>query len=178
MKGTLEAIRALCEEEGDCTVWTGGCNGSGIPYASCDGKTKNLRRHIWALANPDKPVPAGKFLLMKCRNHLCLDPAHMVIKSRKEIGAVLSKEGAYTRPEVIAKKIAKRRAVSKVLTLELAQEIRNADTTAKVEAERRGLSVSMIHGIRQGRFWADRPMHMPVNSVFQLGARSPVRKSA
>lgn len=162
----MRMIFSRCEEEGNCLLWVGCVNSNGIPYAHHDGKTRNLRRLVWSLAGNPEP-PNGYLLTPACRNPACLK--HLTAMSRKNLARKLAAEGVYSTPAANAARIAGRRAVSTRMDMDKAREIRASTLKAEDEAKRVGLSVSMVHLIRQKKCWAEASPHLPMNSVWALG---------
>ena len=167
MKLDLPTIHARCVDEGDCLLWTGAKNDSGLPYGSHRGKTVNLRRLVWELSH-GATIRPGYLACTSCGNASCLQPEHVVARTRKAHGALLSAAGSYSCPSRKARITAGRRKAANIkISLEIAREIRRSDDTAEVEAAKHGVSKNLVNGIRQGRFWAESVLSG--SSVFNWG---------
>jgi len=95
MKGKTGPTARLIEErfwekvnkdsENGCWIWAAGKyhSGYGIFYVK-NGNWKNVRAHRFAYELLVAPIPANKELDHLCRNHACVNPAHLEVVSHKE----------------------------------------------------------------------------------------------
>jgi hypothetical protein len=172
---TLPAIKARCEEEGDCLLWMGAMStrktGKGSPSARHDGRTANLRRVVWQMAHPGRVLPPDHVVVTTCRDERCLSETHLVRKTRSAYQQQLAGEGIFSDLLANCRRRDASRAVAKKLTMEAAREIRASKAPAKQLAQQFSVTVSMINMVRANVVWSERPHHaMPANSVFALGA--------
>ena len=158
MKTTLDRILANCEEFGECLLWKGVMANSNpqlwVRATEQDPRNYVPARRLVYEATKGMPIRSGYFPVMKCREPRCLNPAHIVILTRSQIGLLATKEGKYGTP-------ARRAAISKArrqdtrskLTLALANEIRVSTDTGPVLAERYGIDKSLVNRIKRGEVW-------------------------
>lgn len=155
MKGTLEAIRARCDIEGDCWEWTGPLDG-GVPIMRIDGSRRLLpvRRVVLRLSGR---ATEGLLAICSCRNPLCVRPKHTVAVTRSELQYLSAQETQYgprlTRRAAIA--AAKRKAPDTVLTPESVAEMRASGLSSRAAAAKYGCGQSSASDVLGGRSWLD-----------------------
>lgn len=155
MKGTIAAIRARCEVEGDCWEWTGATDGS-APVLRIDGtrRLQPVRRVVLQLSG--KPVH-GLYAICSCRNPMCVSPKHTVAITRSELQYLIAKETQYgpriTRRAAIA--AAKRKASDTVLTVDTVAEMRASGLSTRAAAARFGCGQTSAADAMAGRSWQD-----------------------
>jgi hypothetical protein len=103
------------DKSGECWVWTGTrCSQKpwSIGYGQFRAQRKNIRAHRFSFQIHFGPIPAGKFVLHRCDNSLCVNPTHlflgdvitnaadMIQKGRSATGP---RHGTHTRPDRIAR---------------------------------------------------------------------------
>ena len=152
MSQTLEQIMLGCAEDGDCLIWSGGKSGQGAPYAWLDGKSTNLRRHIFTCKKG--PIPAGRLVHVTCLNPSCLAHQHLKAVTRQELGSLLAAKGILNPPTARAKRITAVRARAK-LTMEKAQEIRLSTRPTVEEAALHGVGETCILNVRNYVTWRE-----------------------
>jgi hypothetical protein len=66
-----------------CWVWTADTNIAGYGQFSAAGHAyeRSANRFSWVLYNG--PIPQGMFLLHRCDNPACVNPAHMVLEPNR-----------------------------------------------------------------------------------------------
>jgi hypothetical protein len=154
----MQRIRALSHEDGGCLIWEGRVNEAGLPSY---GRSSSARRRIWLALNGE--IPPGYFVGCDCGEKLCLEPKHLILRTKSSI----VKSGWTTPAKAKRVRAIKLTARSKAkLTDQAVQEIRESTAPLKELAERFGVHFSLIGKVRQGHAWK------PLNSPFAgLGAR-------
>lgn len=151
---SLKQILARCEEYGDCLLWQGPFY-ENIPQVRHGARRIHVRRAVFNLSRPVE-LQAGEVPVMTCREARCLNAAHMVAMTRKELLCLASKEGKFAAPQVRAARIAGIRSGPHVkLDMVRAREIRESSDSAHALASAYGISASMVRSIKRGRYWVE-----------------------
>lgn len=152
----LAWIKARCREDGDCWLWTMAVNDSGNPRYSThvDGQPTSLqpRRIAWQLGNPGKSLGSG-LVGTTCRNPRCLNPEHLVKRTKGEVISLMSMNPA-TRAKKIAAAV-RRRGHSTKLDMEKARYIRSSTKTLAVVAGELEISIALASKIRRNELWKE-----------------------
>ena len=73
-----------CKVDGNCKIWTGGCNQNQTPIISVRGKKMTIRRYLYETIMKVE-LTRDEFVLVHCGNHKCLEITHMYIGSQMDI---------------------------------------------------------------------------------------------
>ena len=144
----LERVRARCYEEGDCLIWTGDVSGDGMrPRFFVDGARVPIRKALWEALHG--PVKEGCRIGTSCKTLHCVEPAHLIQRTRS-----MEMKGI-KRSTATKAKIAAARRVGSTYTPELVAEIRGSDLTHTALAESLNLPYKHIRRIRNFDIWKD-----------------------
>jgi len=148
----IERVTSHAIPVGNCWEWNSAMS-KNTPTLMWQGQAQTVRR---VLAKEYLNYSIDNMLVTtRCRNPKCVRPKHLLVCTRKELQALLSKEKRLTPGHVVRAKLsvaARRRAR---LTLEQAQEIRIAEGTHKEIATQYGISQSTVSAIKSGRIWRE-----------------------
>lgn len=154
MKMDIEAIRANCDEVGDCWMWRGACDYK-APIMRPSG-TRSLipvRRAILTIQGRLQPK---RFAVTSCGNPECVNPAHIQQVTRSQLQTRTAKGSAYqSNPTRRAKISAARRKAGTTLSMEDVQEMRAQQLTSREAAKRYGCSQTSANDALAGRTWVD-----------------------
>lgn len=115
-------------------------------------QVKPVRRHI---AEEMGLKLDGKLVTHKCGNPLCVHPDHIIAITRKKLQQRIAKEQRHQLNPLRLKKISDRARQNAKITLEQANEIRDAEGTQRDIAKRYGISQSTVSVIKRGVTWRD-----------------------
>ncbi len=151
---TLEAIKANCDEVGDCWEWRGCLDGiAPVMRISMTRRLVGVRR--WILEEAGK-MKEGHLACAKCENPRCVAPEHAVALTRHQLQARTAKTTRYGNSIARKQKLAMaRRARETVLTLEKAQEMRASGLSSRAAAKVYGCGQSAAADAIAGRTWQD-----------------------
>lgn len=145
----LERIKSYCIEEGDCWIWAGATNSSGVPVIRIGPNNQSARRLAYIAATGEILTPRD-YVRPRCGDKLCVCPDHSfsqdVAKARKEQG----KAGVYSTAKLKASRARVGRLYAK-LTLEDHAAIRASNAKQDELAAQYGVHRSYISSIQRGR---------------------------
>jgi len=90
--------RVVKSEPRACWLWQGGKWANGYGMFSIGGSPYLAHRIAWMIKHKSS-VPAGKRVILKCRNRLCCNPAHLRLGTHKNHAAKGNRSGRRTKPE-------------------------------------------------------------------------------
>lgn len=157
---TLQHLRDRCRECGDCWEWASAYRAHRWPVISSrrdwdgDGNVRNMQfyvRHLmYWLAKGQKPrLGVKRALVPACGNPKCVNPDHLKIASRAEVGRTAFK------PPGWAASVARGHRRRSKLSDEAVQEIRTSTERTLLLAERFGISQAYVYMIRNGEWRKD-----------------------
>lgn len=150
---TLDRIKGLCLECGDCWEWQGALMRKRYPAIRYRGQNGSARRAVWDLSG--RSLFRQSFIVVTCGNEQCLNPAHLKQVTQGEHMKQLAAQGTQgglVRAANIAK--TKRAQLGKI-TMDDARQIRASSETNKALAQRYGMSAERISRIRLGVAWRE-----------------------
>jgi hypothetical protein len=130
-----------------CWEWTGGKIATGYGMFHPEPK-QSILAHRFAYEQHRGPIPAGQFILHHCDNRSCVNPRHLFCGDQQaNVDDMINKGRDRKRGAVGTKNRGAK------ITEAIVREIRASPTTARVLANRYGVSTSLIHCVRQRRTW-------------------------
>lgn len=151
---TLEAIKANCDEVGDCWEWRGALDGTApIMRISMTRRLVPVRRFILEEAGKMKE---GHLACAKCGNPRCVAPDHAIAMTRQDLQVRTARITRYGKSAARKQKLAiARRAGGTVLTMEKVQEMRALGLSTRQAARTYGCCQSTAADALAGRTWKD-----------------------
>lgn len=142
--------RCWVDPDTNCWHWRKGCDGNGNPNPHCPalGRCVTLGQLICILKTGAKAAP-GRLWYVACDTKNCANPSH-----RKEGTQKDAQRHRQLTPVSITKLKLTKRARSKVMTEELAAEIRLSTDSAVVIGKRHDINPGFAWKIKTGRAWA------------------------
>jgi hypothetical protein len=141
------AARVREDLESGCWIWRGPTiRGYGVLTigSRTNGTRRNEYAHRVAWEIYRGPIPAGLFVLHRCDNPACSNPAHLFLGSHDDNMADRSRKGRAMRGSAhVAAKLTERDVLA----------VRASDETATALADRYGVTVGAISKITTGRTW-------------------------
>lgn len=160
-----EWLAARTDEDGDCLIWNRCCTNQGMPVATLDGKTTNVRR--WLLVQQGRPAKDGQRVTATCGNKLCM--AHLKAVSPREVNLIITRRGGRNSPKAAkTNRDVKRAASTVVKTMEVARRIRALRAQGMLYREisaLTGVPVSRCCDVANNKAWRE---HLPNASVFNM----------
>lgn len=157
---TVDWLLARVVERDGCLIWKGEASNNGKdPRGVLNNQRFYVRRAVWKAMNGREP-PADWCYGVRCGQDCCVDPAHVIARTRSQVQKGIPKSLA-TRAKIAATK----RAASKVPQFLIPKILASSLSGAK-EAKRHGISKDMVNKIRAGQLRRDYS-----NPFLQLGAR-------
>jgi predicted XRE-type DNA-binding protein len=149
----IERITTHVIEDGECWNWTGALQTCGAtPVMRWQGKAPQAVRRLILLERG--PAPKGKPLASyACGNPMCVHPDHTAWVSRKAVQQRTTREQGHQRDALRCKKLADSARQRAKLTLELAQQVHEAQGAQHEIAARFGVSQATVSAIKTGKTW-------------------------
>lgn len=149
-------LRARSIEEGECWLWQQGTTRNGYPQASLRriGLAGLMPRRV-AAALAGRPPADGQPVRMRCGCRLCVNPAHALPSSAREIGRLAAKRGGW-QGAARAAKISAARLQTSAISADAVIAIRMAEGgTLQAVCSEHGVSYHTAKAIRTGRIRRD-----------------------
>lgn len=121
----------------DCLVWPFSKDGKGYGQAFIDGRTTKVHRYICALVNGESPTPKHEAAHGCGKGHLgCVNPQHLIWKTRAENQADRLLHGTHNRGERCASSKLTESQVREILALKGVKKQREIAAEFGVSRER------------------------------------------
>jgi hypothetical protein len=132
------------DDPSGCWLWTGSmCNHYGQIGNGADARPLLAHRASWLITHG--PIPDGLYVLHRCDNGRCVNPAHLFLGTQRQ-----------NIHDMIAKgrdRITGERAHQAILTSDQVREIRRSTESARVIAKRLGVAFQTISDVRRRKNW-------------------------
>jgi hypothetical protein len=148
---TLSDLFKRTTECGDCLLWTGSFVHGVAPVVSIKNKKIYVKRFILELEGKNI---AGKCVSYTCGQESCVNPKHLVIKTKAQVIKTTAATGVFSTNAVRSKVAAGKRKGSK-LSQAAAIEIRTSNVSVQELAAKHGITASYGYMIRRGEFRRD-----------------------
>lgn len=160
----VASVYTKCVEVGDCRIWTGKKTDTGYPRMSRRGRWFIVRREL-ASIKAGRPLTAREMASCTCDDPACLEWDHIEVADVQAVRERAGAAGKYSTPSKAMRiAITKRRGAK--IDIQTARAIRASEDPSESEAEKHGISPSMVRRIRNNEKWRE------YDSPFQgLGAR-------
>lgn len=155
MNALIERVQSSAVQDGDCWRWIGArqTNGS-TPVMQWQGKVGNVRRFILI----DAGVAMGRMLAgVSCGNPECVNPAHVVKVSRRQVSQEAADAMDHTSKTLRAMRTAAaaRTRRNNKLTEQGAASIRLDYRPQRMIAAEYGVTQHTVWAIKAGRMWRE-----------------------
>ena len=158
MKWDLKAIHDRCVEEGECWLWGQGVNSRGYPQMSFNGRRGLMVRRV-AMELAGRACPQGMLVEARCKNKLCVNPAHLQWATFAMMPKRGKENGSYKRRDSYLRHVAANVSTGATrLTWGLVRDIRadfaHGMTIAQVQ-EKYGLKQTCAYNLRNHKTWRE-----------------------
>jgi hypothetical protein len=109
---------------------------------------QSILAHRYAYEQHRGPIPVGQFVLHHCDNRSCVNPRHLFCGTQQANVDDMINKGRDRKRGMAGDENHRAK-----ITEAIVREIRASPTTAKILAQRYGVSVSQINRVRQRRKW-------------------------
>jgi hypothetical protein len=149
----IERLRKHSEEVGECWEWHGATQTQApTPMMRFNERSIPVRR---AIAIARGMQIEGKLATHKCGNPLCVNPDHVTLVTRRKLQQRNALTIRYQTNPVRMQKLAQKARSKAKLTMELAEQIRQAEGTQREIAAAYGITQATVSVIKRGKTWRD-----------------------
>lgn len=147
----IETIQKHIVEEGECWNWTGAMQACGTtPTMRWFGDTGSVRRFVLLERGPNQPAMLATY---NCGNPECVRPEHTSWALRRTVQQRTTDELGYQGDLVRRKKLAEAARKNAKLTMELADQVREAEGVQHEIAARFGISQATVSRLKRNEIW-------------------------
>lgn len=149
----LDRVRSHCAELDGCWLWQGSADKGAYPRINQDGSSRSLRRVLHEAAGHE--VERGSVVSTKCGTRLCVNPDHLIVRTRSAVTKKAASEGKIFT-DARRKKITRHLRESRSpLTMDDVRAIRLSGETQVALAKRYRVSQQTISNVCNYRVWKD-----------------------
>jgi hypothetical protein len=153
VEASIEAIRANCDEVGDCWEWRGAMDCTApVMRPAGSRKLMPVRRVVMTLTG--KSVD-GRLACAKCLNDRCVNPEHAVGLTRQQLQQRTAQVTQYGRSPARSAKLALARRRHSQMTEEIVADMRASGLSTRAAAAAFGCGQTAAADILAGRTWRD-----------------------
>lgn len=144
----IEKVRSMCKEEGDCWIWGGATNPSGVPVIRSGRSNQSVRRLAYVAATGEVLTPRDH-VRAKCGDKKCVCPDHAFVQ---DVAAARKAQGKAGQYSTVTMRISRAQSARKRAKLTHADHdaIRASDATQDGLAAQYGVHRSYISAIQRG----------------------------
>lgn len=153
---------------GACWPWTAGkCGGGYGTFRPGEGLTLGAHRVSYELRNG--PIPAGVFVLHRCDNPACCNPAHLFLGTHAENMADMVAKGR----QAVVRVTGERNPAHKLTTPQVAEVLQRlaAGESRNSVARSFGIGFSTVTALARGKTWRDVATPEILSAVADANAR-------
>jgi predicted XRE-type DNA-binding protein len=150
----VETIQKHIVEEGECWNWTGAMQACGTtPTMRWQGQTGSVRRFILIERSPNQRNRSILLATYTCGNPKCVHPEHTGWAARRSVQNRTAAEQQYHSDVIRCKKLADSARKHAKLTMEIADQVREAEGPQHQIAERFGISQATVSRLKRNEIW-------------------------
>lgn len=171
----LAKVQSMCNEEGDCWIWTGATNPSGVPVVRT-GRSNQSARRVAYIAATGAELTRRDHVRARCGEKMCVCPDHAFVQDVADARKAQGKAGQYS---TVTMRISRAQSARKRAKLTHADHEAIRASSAKQDdlAAEYGVHRSYISAIQRGAVSFAYPN--PFAGLFtSLAANDSTRKRA
>lgn len=150
-RSLIDTIKKHVVEEGECWNWTGAMQSCGsTPTMHYKHKVGSVRRFILLERGHNQPTMVATYT---CGNEKCVHPEHTAWAIRRTVQQRTTNELGYQGDLIRRKKLAEAARKNAKLTMELANQVREAEGPQHEIAERFGISQGTVSRLKRNEIW-------------------------
>ena len=147
----VDTIKKHIVEEGECWNWTGAMQACGTtPTMRWNGKIGSARRFLMLERGQNQPAMLATY---NCGNEKCVRPEHTTWAVRRTVQRRTAEETGYLTSVLRCKNLAESARKNAKLTMELANQVREAEGVQHEIAKRFGISQGTVSRLKRNEIW-------------------------